>query len=587
MSVGMTDLFGDRWLTGRPVYKGDLGKSEPSSGLYPGAKARCWRMLEYDSAGVSGVMLRADSETDAPDLTYRLGASGWHAISIGVLPEMRKNVQVLTRLTGEVTFSALSLPNVERAERNGLKELFWKVADLSGRDIQFSQPKFRVAPGDGPGSQICGDVRVAYIKLVPLSESEINTYKADIARDENGRLYGHNDAHGLHYSSRPTDASGIQREIEFFRNSDFSRLYWECGMGDLLYYLGEAGRIPTLDGLDDFAHQGDRMHRESWQVLQSKGLDPFQVALEHTHDMGMEFHASYRPAGFKFPPAHDHFDYGDAFYDKHPELRGLGREGNPTPRIAYTYPETRQYAVSLLREVATNYDVDGVCLLYNRRPPFSEFEMPLVDGFKRKYGEDPREIADDDPRWLSYRCGVLTQLMREVREAMDEEARKQGRRRIAISAIVMRDAAENLYYGMDLQTWISEGLVDTLIPYTSAVFLDSESDSWIDPHGADYFLGLTNGTSTNVAMSLLPRQMSAETYRERAAGLYGVGAENFFFWDCTPGRGNYSDSWSALRRLGHREEVNAWATAGKSSLSTPALPLNVLDGWDLSYATPG
>ena len=223
-------------------------------------------------------------------------------------------------------------------------------------------------------------------------------------------------------------------------------------MGDLLYYLGREGRLPTLEGLDDFAHQGDRLHRESWQALQRKGIDPFRVALEHARDMEMEFHASYRPAGFKFPPDHDHFDYGDAFYDRHPELRGRDRDGNATPRISYAYPETRKYAVSLLREVAANYDVDGVSLLYNRRPPFSEYEAPMVEGFIAEHGKDPRQLDDEDPSWLMYRCGVLTQFMREVREAMDDEARRQGRRRIVVSAIVMRDAAENLYYGMDLKT---------------------------------------------------------------------------------------------------------------------------------------
>ncbi len=584
---GMTDLFGDKWLSGRPIFKGDLNNSESSDAMYPGAKANRWRMLEYDSAGVSGVMIRADVETGAPDLTYRLGAKGWHAISIGVMPEDGKRVEVLARLTGDDTFSILATPQIERGDRHSIQEMFLRVADLTGKDIVFSQPGVQVGSGDGPGSRLGRYVRIAYVKLVPLSESELATYRADAARSDTGRLYGHNDAHGLHYDERPTDPEGIQRHIEFFRNSDFSRLYWECGMGDLLYYLGKAGRLPTLEGLDDFAHQGDRLHRESWQALQRKGIDPFRVALEHARDMEMEFHASYRPAGFKFPPDHDHFDYGDAFYDRHPELRGRDRDGNATPRISYAYPETRKYAVSLLREVAANYDVDGVSLLYNRRPPFSEYEAPMVEGFIAEHGKDPRQLDDEDPSWLMYRCGVLTQFMREVREAMDDEARRQGRRRIVVSAIVMRDAAENLYYGMDLKTWVSEGLVDTLIPYTSAVFLDSSAHSWEDPHGADYFVGLTKGTSTELAMSLLPRYMSAETYRERAAGLYGVGVEKFFFWDCTPGRGSYADSWSALRRLGHKDEVTAWVAAGKPRITPPMAPLKSLDGWNLSYATPG
>jgi hypothetical protein len=35
--------------------------------------------------------------------------------------------------------------------------------------------------------------------------------------------------------------------------NDFSRLYLESGMGDLMYYFSRIGRVPTYDGLDDFA----------------------------------------------------------------------------------------------------------------------------------------------------------------------------------------------------------------------------------------------------------------------------------------------------------------------------------------------
>ena len=243
--------------------------------------------------------------------------------------------------------------------------------------------------------------------------------------------------------------------------------------------------------------------------------------------------------------------------------------------------------MSLLTEVATDYDVDGICLAYNRRPPFSEFEPPLIDSFAAQHGRDPRTVADDDETWLWHRCGVLTSFMREVRAALDEVASTRQRRRIPVTAIVMRDAAENLYYGMDLQTWVREGLVDTLIPYTSAVFLDSAADSWEDPRGADWFVELTRGTGCTLSMSLLPRMMPPAVYRERAAGLYRAGVESFFFWDCTPGRGNYTESWSALRRLGHKEELLSWAESGTPDLGVARRPLTSLDGWDLSYATPG
>ena len=451
------DLIGDGWLSEPAIYRTDLDACRPAAALYPGSRARHWRLLSYELEGLAGTMLRADEETDAPELTYPLRASGYHAVSLGLMAESSEDIVVLTRLNGDASSTVLTCPMTDRAGRHRIRELFWKIADLSGQDLVIGQNNRRIAAGDAPGCVAGSPVRLAYVKLVPLTEGEVATFRADAARQDTRRLFGHNDAHGLHYATRPTEAGHIRRRIEMFRNTDFSRLYWECGMGDLLYYLGTAGRLPTHDGLDDFARSGDRLHRESWQILREQGIDPFRVAREHARDMGLEFHATYRPAGFRFPPDHDHFDHGDSFYGRHPELRGRGRDGRETPRISYAYPESRRFAVSLLNEVATDYDVDGICLAYNRRPPFSEFELPLIDSFQAEHGRDPRTLADDDETWLWHRCGVLTSFMREVRADLDEVARARQRPRIPVTAIVMRDAAENLYYGMDLQTWGAGG----------------------------------------------------------------------------------------------------------------------------------
>ena len=125
--------------------------------------------------------------------------------------------------------------------------------------------------------------------------------------------------------------------------------------------------------------------------------------------------------------------------------------GRPAPRLSYAFPQFRAFVVSLLREIA-GYPVDGVCILYNRRPPFLEFEPPVVDGFRSRFGRDPRELDDHDPQWLAWRATFLTDFMREVRTAMKDVAQQQNRSRpLEISAVVMGTEAENRYYGLVLQ----------------------------------------------------------------------------------------------------------------------------------------
>ena len=123
--------------------------------------------------------------------------------------------------------------------------------------------------------------------------------------------------------------------------------------------------------------------------------------------------------------------------------------------------------------------------------------------------------------------------MREVRDAMDHVAEEQGRdRRIEVSAIVVSTEQENLYNAMDLKAWVDQGLVDTLIPYSSEPNVGGNGRSWTDVRDLDYFIGITKGTPCRLAPNIMPRHTTAEDYRRRALALYEAGIEDLFFWDC-------------------------------------------------------
>ena len=103
----------------------------------------------------------------------------------------------------------------------------------------------------------------------------------------------------------------------------------------------------------------------------------------------MEFHAAYRLAGWTYPPPLLDYQWVGGFYESHPEWHCIDREGRNMPRMSYVYSPVQDYAISFLREVVASYDVEGVCLLYNRRPPYIDHEEPVIEGFKAEYGKDP------------------------------------------------------------------------------------------------------------------------------------------------------------------------------------------------------
>lgn len=569
-----------------PVYITDLGDCQPQSSLSSEPRSRRWRKLPYETETLKGVLLAAGQNTEAPEITYPLQSEGWHAIHIGLLSR-HSETRLQVRLSGDSSFSLMTHTHrPEAAPRDQIDEFFWKFADLTNQDIVFRQLPLVVLEVGSDALETPG-AWIAYIKLVPLSAAETQTLEEERAQTETKRLFAHNDAWSFTFSYEPESEAEIHREIEPLRDSDFSRLYWEAGMGDRMYYPTQIGLMATDEWIEDPYRAGDLRAARTWQTWEKKGIDPFQVALDYTHELGLEFHAAYRVAGFYFPPPEDLWNKG-GIYENHPEWRAWDRQGRRTPRLSYAYEGLRRFVISLLKEMA-QYPVDGICLLFNRRPPVLEYEPPLVTSFEEEYGRDPRQLDPKDQRWLKHRAGFLTQFMREVRQAMSEVEKESGRENaIEISAIVMGSEEENLFQSIDLRYWVQNELVDTIIPYTSVEGLRSSADSWTDPADAEFFLKLVEGTDCTLALNLMPRRMAPEVYLERAHALYEAGVEHLFTWDTnTYQRADFSPGWQVLRNLGHRKQISEWVRSGSPRIDRPGKSLHKLGDWDLSYETPG
>lgn len=205
---------------------------------------------------------------------------------------------------------------------------------------------------------------------------------------------------------------------------------------------------------------------------------------------------------------------------------------------------------------------------YNRRPPYLDYEEPLTAGFRAATGRDARQLPPDDPEWLRYRAGVLTGFMRRVRGAMAAEAGARGSP-IEISACILGSIADNLFFGIDVAAWANGGLVDTVMPYSGAPYaLPVPTDTWSGPDQVRPFAEAVAGTDCRLAMNVMPRFMPPEDFRRMAKMLYDAGSDRLFFWDSYQ-RDHHRGCWNALRRLGHRGEIDHWHAAGEPPLGTP------------------
>jgi len=560
------------------IYLADMSRFEPRSALSRKPMRHHWRLLDFESDVAKGVMLVAGQNTGAPEINLPFEQKGWHRIYFGIrsFGAGEDETKLLVRMDDRNVFTTI---RHKQGAPDRIDEYYWRTADLTGRRLHLRPFRLQLDPDNADSiANPSSGVWLAYIKLVPVSGPE-----ASDARTRT--LYAHHDAWSYMFWERPTTAEDIERQLEVFRDTDFSRVYWESAQGDRTNYFSKLGVSTADDGIQDFYRVGDRLAAESMRILRKNGIDPLRVAADYLHGMGLECHATFRPSGFHFDYPLDEWNLG-GLYEKHPEWRGTDREGNRTPRLSYAYPEMRKAVLEILKETA-RYPVEGICVAYNRRPPFLEYDTPIIESFQSRYGTDPRKLDERDSQWLSHRATFMTQWMRELRQALDEVGRERGvAKPLEISAIVMGTEAENLYYGLDLPAWIRERLVDTIIPYTSGTGLDSSKQSWVNASEAEFFLRISLGTRTKLACNLMPRQLSPDVYRERALGLYNTGVQHLFFWDCDA-RADFSPSWTILSRLGHREELEQWARAGRPKYREPASRLRKFGDWDLRYQTPG
>jgi len=216
----------------------------------------------YETAELSGNLLSAGEETAAPEVSLGLALSGWHRIFVGVYPDHRGLGSIELKLSGDPCFTHLNMgPEWSESSPHGhnIYELFWKDADLTGQEMFVRQVCTPTGASDEPAAVACQRTKIAYVKMLPLPDDQVRKMESERQRTDTRRLFAHNDAHGYLYLYGTATEEAVRNEIEPYRHTDFSRLYWECGAGDSMFYLGQVGRLPTCDGTEDFDRQGDRL----------------------------------------------------------------------------------------------------------------------------------------------------------------------------------------------------------------------------------------------------------------------------------------------------------------------------------------
>ena len=374
------------------VVVSDLSVCIPKTVLSLKRRRGRWKVLDYATGAFPGKCLSALPKTGAPPVTLPLNLSGWYAVYLGIGNYEEGASLVKVKVTGDATYQA-------RSHSSGqVQEVFFKCADLTKRDLQFAQQ----SAGYSQASVLM------YVKLVPMTEAEVQALRADAEQRETKRLIATIDGFSFLYERHPTTKEELLEEFEHYRGSDFGTIWWCVSGADEVNYKSALGTINGAN-VDDFPREGDGYYTDSVKTFIKKGIDLTQVAVEAAHSVGAKIDISLRPAAWHAPPPYEEFFVSD-FYAAHPEWRCYDRDGTPVMRMSFAVPEVRQHLLGIFREVLQARP-DGVNVLYNRGMPLILWEEPFCTLFRERYGAEAKEVPEDDPRLYELRGEIMTCLL--------------------------------------------------------------------------------------------------------------------------------------------------------------------------------
>lgn len=200
--------------------------------------------------------------------------------------------------------------------------------------------------------------------------------------------------------------------------------------------------------------------------------------------------------------------------------------------VDFEHPDVEPRLLEIIAEVLQNYDVDGVELDFLRAPIF----------FRTGFAGEPATEAQ---------LGILTRLVRRIRQLILKESEKK-KRPLLIAVRVPSTQALCRRIGIDIESWLEEGLVDSLALGGGYITFDLPARELIEL-GHQHDVPVYPCLSQSGLMQRPPRGKSVkqapEAWLGAASRLWADGADGIYSFNLFPGPGTAEDRQYARRVL--------------------------------------
>lgn len=339
------------------------------------------------------------------------------------------------------------------------------------------------------------------------------------------------DGDGIKMVSLPHVEAKVTAPVEYLKGTPVDCFCWMVAAEVASY---DSKVLQTIYDLYDKSEQStvefDGKETDLAHTLYRQGIDYLPILIRRTHELDKMFYASFRmnDVHHKSIP---HGPLAGDFFKNNPQYRLWGETDAASCYNAgmdYAFPEVRHRKMDAICEVATRYDVDGIELDFSREP----------------------YLFQPDEAW-SYR-DILTGFIRDVRESLNRIGTDRGRR-IGLMIRTVFGEDRLAHGGMDLRSWIRDGLMDILVltnqandcnldvqPWLGfcresdiAFYVAVENSPWIDRRTFYDFLENPDAPPHNWGVAQSPEQYILRS-RVVAQNMLARGVDGIYLFNHTP-----------------------------------------------------
>ncbi len=326
----------------------------------------------------------------------------------------------------------------------------------------------------------------------------------------------------------------------------------------------------------------------------SAGFDPLAVLVNAAHAADIEVHAWIVPfrASTSWPPS------GNATLVAHPEwfMVPIDDMGSGPSEVAGYYtldpgsPDVQQYLVDIVRELVSNYDIDGINLDYIRYvqvdagyPADETYAKSSLARFRELEWYSGTPPPTGFTPWNDFRRQTISELVRRLHVEIPQIT-GNPRQPVALTAdlITWGNAPSNFIYSdayalhQDFQHWFAQGWLDAGIPMNYKREHDGAQAAWYR-NWVNAVIGMANGRHVYCGQgNYLNSKANSVTQLSYCLGVGADGTCNYSYYGTADENldGNWENDWT-------------WYNYVSANLFTTSVPLPAMPWRDPATATEG